>query len=189
MKYRISLIAASMLFIAGCDQQPGAVYPQRIDEARRALIGTELSPMMFGNLPSLSSGRADGASDVVWIVKAGNTEAFRFIAKLHDAGENATRVQVQIKGVTSGPLGNVEQRMAERSTIRNYYLAAMKEQVAAALERRPYDMVRVYAALGVAIVANMPAIIAQFDRAAEQHERKVRANIERAYRNEAGIRR
>lgn len=188
MRIGILLLVVSMLFVVGYDRQPGTVYLQRIDEARRALIGTELSPMMFGSLPSLSSGRADGTSDVVWIVRAGNTEAFRFIAKLRDAGENVTRVQVQIKGVTSGPLGNVEQRLAERSTIRNYYLAAMEEQVAAALEHRPHDLVRVYAALGVAIVANMPAIVAQFDRVAEQHERKVRANIERAYRNEAGIR-
>lgn len=188
MKYGIPFIAASMLFVAGCNQQPGILYPQPIDEARRILIGTELSPMVFGSLPSLSSGRAVGTSDVVWIVRAGNAEAFRFIATLRDAGENATRIQVQIKGVTGGPFGNVEQKLAERSTIKKFYLAAMEEQVAAALEGRAYDMARIYPALGVAAVANMPAILAQFDRAAEQHKRKVRANIERAYRNEAGIR-
>lgn len=188
MRISILLMAASMLLVAGCKQQPGTLYQQPMSEARRILIATEPPALVFGSLPSLSSGRAEGASDVVWIVRQGSVEVFRFIATLHDEGDSATRVQVRIQGVTSGRFGNVEQRLAEHSTIRKLYLAAMEEQVAAALERRPFEVSRVYPALGVATAANMPAIVAQFDRAAEQHKRKVRANIERAYRNEAGIR-
>jgi len=185
MRYGMFIGLISTLLVAGCNQQQGTVYRQPIEDARRILIATELSPAAFGALSYPVKARSDGASDIVWIVNRGSAEAFRFVASLRDAGKGATRVRVGIKGVTSGPLGNVEQRLAEHATIKKYLLTAMEEQVAAALERRSFNMARVYPAMGVATVANFGAIMAQFDRASEQHKRQSRANIEKAYRDEA----
>jgi hypothetical protein len=61
----------------------------------------------------------------------------------------------------------------------------MNERIASALERRPFEMSRIYPVMGVATLANINAIMAQFDRASEQYKRSSRANIEKAYRDEA----
>jgi len=65
----------------------------------------------------------------------------------------------------------------------------LEEQVAAALERRQFEMARVYPAMGMAAAANFGAIMTQFEKASQQNKRRSRANIEKAYREEAaGIR-
>jgi hypothetical protein len=156
-----------------------------MSEAKRILAQTDIPPIVFGTVAPASRTTTDGASDVVWIVSKKGAEIFRFVATLSDAGHGTTRVQLKIKGVTSGPSGNIEQRFSDYATIKKLYLTAMNERIASALEHRPFDIARIYPALGIATLANMSAIMAQFDRASEQYKRSSRANIEKAYRDEA----
>ncbi len=186
MRYgNLAFAVASTLIVAGCVQQQGAVYQRPIGEAKRMLARTDIPPLVFGTIPPASRTTTEGASDVVWIVSKKGAEVFRFVATLSDAGHGATRVQLKIKGVTSGPSGNVEQSLSDHATIKKLYLTAMTERIASALEQRPFDLARIYPALGIATLANMNAIVAQFDRASEQYKRSSRANIEKAYRDEA----
>lgn len=185
MRYGMPLIAAATMMLAACSEQAGTVYQQPVDEARRLLAATKLDPSAFGAIvASYAEAETDGASNVVWAVKDRGVEALRFVATLSEAGDTATRVQVEIRGTSP----KMTQQLDENATIRKYYLAAIEEQVASALERRPYQMAKVYPEMGVAAVANFGKIMANFDRASEQNKRQTRANIEKAYRDEAARR-
>ena len=72
-----------------------------------------------------------------------NAEIFRYIAHLREEDQRASRVDVELVGVQSGPAGNVEQRLSEHPEIRDMYLVAINEQIASALERRPFEILRV----------------------------------------------
>lgn len=103
MRYGIlSLAVASTLIVAGCIQQQGTVYQRPVGEAKSILAQTGLPPIVFGTVPPASRTTTEGASDIVWIVSRKGAEIFRFIATLSDAGHGTTRVQLKIKGVTSG---------------------------------------------------------------------------------------
>jgi len=108
----------------------------------------------------------------------------RFSAVLTADGDAATRVHVDIKGATSGPFGNVDARLSESSSIRTVYQQAMEERVAAALEKRPYDILKVMPAVTAAAFANIGAISGQMDAAAEEFRKRDQENIERAYAEE-----
>ena len=65
------------------------------------------------------------------------------------------------------------------------YLVAINERIASALERRPFEMARVYPTLGVATVANISSISASADAAAAASEKMDRETMQKAYRDEA----
>jgi hypothetical protein len=153
-------------------------------EAQRLLARTGLPPLVFGTEP-VSLTRADSGSNMVWIVRKDGAEVLRYVAILSPEGERSTRVTLTIRGATQGRFGNVEQRLAENSTIRDLYLTAMDERIASALERRRMNMGRIYRATAGATIANIGAINARMDRAAAGYRRRDRENIEKAYRDEA----
>ena len=59
-----------------------------------------------------------------------------------------------------------------------------KSGVAAALEKRPYDILKVMPAVAAATFANIGAISGQMDAAAEEFRKRDQENIERAYAEE-----
>ena len=185
MMYRNLAIAASVALVAACIQQGGAVFKVPIAEARQTLLATGLPPLVFGSEPPAFDVRADGASEIVWIARRDDAELFRYVAHLTEAGGGATRVRVELKGAQGGPAGDVEQKLSEKPEIRDMYLVAMNERVASALERRPFDMSRIYPAMTAATVANMGSLQSSVDQAAAASERQERENIEKAYRDEA----
>jgi hypothetical protein len=173
---------------AACSQQGGVVYQAPIAEARQTLVATGLPPLVFGSEEPPWQVR-DGGSEVAWIVSRNDVEIFRYVAHLEEAGPAATRVKVELKGAQSGPAGNVAQRLAEHPQIRDMYLVAINERIASALEHRRFEVTRVYPAMTAATMANIGALRASADEAAAASERQDRANIEKAYREEAAGRR
>jgi hypothetical protein len=190
MNHRTFIAVAAAAFMTACTQQAGTVYPVKIDEARRVLTSTCFPSVVFGSQAPDCEARAVGASEIAWIARQRGGEIFRYVAKLSDEGNGSTRVAVTLKGAESGPAGNVAQKLSENRAIRNLYVVAMQEQIASALERRQFDMSRIYPAMAAATAANMSSIRASVDEAHAASQKLAREAIQKAYRDEAaGVRR
>jgi hypothetical protein len=182
------LAIAAVILLTACAQPKGALYKLPIAEARQTLLATGLPPLVFGSEEPMWEVQ-DAGSDVIWIVKRDRAELFRYTAHLSEEDGGGTRVSVELKGAESGPAGNVAQRLAEKPEIRDMYVVAIKEQVAAALEHRDFNMARLYPAMTTATLANMGNLQASASEAAAASEAANRANIEKAYADEAAGRR
>jgi hypothetical protein len=153
-----------------------------IAQARQDLKKAELPPV-FGSQPLDAQVRDVGNSQVVWIVRRNGEELFSYFAELKAEGDGATRVKVRLEGA-QGRTENYAKKLAEKPKIRDMYIIAMEERVAATLERRPFEMARIYPAMSAAAVSNMGNLQSSVDQAAEASNREARQNIEKAYRNE-----
>src|SRR5436190_166621 len=166
----------------------GVLYRVPIAEARRDLAKAELPPLVFGS-QVLDTQVRNYDAQVVWIVSRQGEELFRYTAALKPEGDTATRVKVKIEGA-QGRTENYAQKLASKPQIRDMYVVAMEERVASTLERRSFEMARIYPAMSAAVVSNMGAIHASVDEAAAESNQLARINIEKAYRDEAtGVRR
>lgn len=181
------LVLAGILLLAACGAPRGGLYQVPLAEARQSLLATGLPPLVFGSVPPPWEVRSEG-SDVVWIVRQDGAELFRYIAHLSEEN-GATRVSVELMGARSGPAGNVAERLARRPEIRDLYMAAATEQIGSALEHRPFEMSRLYPKMTAATIGNMGALQASATAAADASEAEARANIEKAYADEAAGRR
>lgn len=187
MRLRSYLALAAMLLTAACAGR-GAVYQTPIAEARQTLLATGLPPLVFGS-EDPDWDVHDNGSDVTWIVRRDGGELFRYVAHLSEQGPSATRVSVELKGVTSGPGGDTAQRLADKPAIRRMYVAAVNERVASALEHRPFEMSRIYPAMTAAAASNLGALNASADQAAAASDRAARDAMAKAYADEAaGVR-
>ncbi|MBR0754617.1 hypothetical protein JQ604_20725 [Bradyrhizobium jicamae] len=160
----------------------GAVYRVPLAQVRQDLAKADIPPV-FGSTPLDVQARGIGDA-VVWTVRQGREEIFRYTADLKVEGDGATRVKVKMEGT-----GAYAKRLADKPLIRDMYLIAMEERVASTLEHREYDMTRVYPAMSAAVVSNMGNLQASADQAAAASERENRRNYEKAYRDEAAGRR
>jgi len=176
---------APLALIAGRAQTRGGVYAVPIGEARKVLADTGLPPLVFGSDEPDVAVRAEGPSRIVWILHEDGAEMMRYVALLSPNGEASTRIDLDLVGATAGPFRNTGERLRQNGTIRHLYLVAMEEQIASALEHRPFDTATILPATAAATAANIGRIGADMDRIAEADRRRERENIERAYREEA----
>ena len=165
---------------------PDHVYPLPMREAHRILEKTSLPPLVLGMPgPDFEIKAADPAR-IVWVIKRGKVEALNFVAELSAVSETATRVEIKIAAPGAGPAAaEMERRINEHLTIKQLYLIAMDEQVAAALEHRSFDMAKVAAPAAIAALANMPEMMQNLQRGIEADQKRVKSNIAKAYADEA----
>src|SRR5262249_38653426 len=152
-----------------------------LDKAKQTLIKTGLPPV-FGSAAVSAEVRTFKPLEVTWIVSDRGSEIMRYTATLSVAGENKTRIALDLKGAKSDRAGDVEKRFAENKSIRNLYLVAMGEKIASSIEGRPLDMSKVYPALAIAAAANMGNMQKSLDeavRASEELERDHARNMRR----------
>ncbi|WP_157087981.1 hypothetical protein [Bradyrhizobium jicamae] len=182
----VLLVGGISVYLVGIrPNAEGTVYRVPIAQARQDLTKADLPPFVFGSQPLDVQVRGSIDSQIAWIVRRNGEELFRYIAQLKAEGDAATRVKVKLEGA-----GKYAQKLSDKPEIRDMYLIAMEEQVAATLERRPFEMTRIYPAMSAATVANMGALRSSVDQAAAASEQAARKNIEKAYRDEAaGLRR
>jgi hypothetical protein len=176
---------APLALIAGRAQSWGGVYAVPVGEARKVLADTGLPPLVFGSDEPEVAVRADGPSRIVWILHRDGAEMMRYVASLSPDGDASTRISLDLVGATAGPFRGTAERLAQNGTIRRLYLVAMEEQIAAALEDRPFNRAAILPATAAATAANIGRLSADLDRIAEADRRRERENIERAYREEA----
>ncbi len=187
MNKLIALIAAITLIVGGViwwkiPRDPS--FPVPMAEAESILAGIEPPGEVYGSAPVTFEAVPKGPGRIDWTVKQDGEEVMRFLATLTPDGESATRVKLDLKGATAGPFGNVEQRMQERGSIARVYKMAMEERVAAALEKREYDILKIMPMVAVAALANSDAITGQFDAAEKAYNERDRESIEPAYEEE-----
>jgi hypothetical protein len=180
-----------LALIAGRAQTRGGVYAAPIGEARRVLAHTGLPPLVFGsNEPEFTvraegAVQADGAGRIVWILHEDGAEMMRYVASLSPDGGTSTRIDLDLVGATQGRFRDTGARLAQNGAIRHLYLVAMEERIASALEHRPFNTAAILPATAAATAANIGRIGSDIDRIAEADHRRERANIEKAYREEA----
>ena len=166
-------------------RKPEHVYPLSMREAHRILEKTGLPPMVLGMpAPTFEIQTADPAK-IVWAIKRGGA-ALNLVAELSPAGDASTRVEIKIAASGAGlAAAEMERRINEHLTIKQLYLIAMDEQVAAALERRNFDFSRITTPMMVATIANMPEMMQNLERGIEADHKRIKANIAKAYAEEA----
>ncbi len=183
----ILLALLPALLLTACSQERGAVYSVPLDRARKILSKTDLPPVFGSNAPGVEI-RASKPSEVTWIVSNNGSELMRYVATLSEAGKDRTRVELELKGAKGGAPGDVEKRFADNASVKNLYLVAMKEQVAAALEGRDLDMMKIYPALSVAALANMGNMRRSLDEAVKASEELERGHNKSARRRTGDVR-
>ena len=104
----------------------------------------------------------------------------RFVATLAPEGERRTSVDLMVQAPPK-----FEKRLDDNAAVRNFYLAAMREQVASTLEGRPFDLTHTYPHTQKAIAANIGNFAARAEAASEASRKRETENIERAYATEA----
>ena len=187
LAWALGLLLVAVVFLGqwAWKRYAGQVFDVPVQEAHRIMEQTGLPPEVLGSEEHPFEVQAKDPARIVWIVKEDGKDAMRFIADLSAAGENSTRVYVDVAGPVSGPMSYVAQRLSDNFTIRNLYVTAMEEQVAAALSHREFHLTAVYPAMALAIVANIGRLNDMDEQDSEATRKRYRDNIAKAYSDEA----
>lgn len=211
----LAFMAGLFLWGAGYLSPRYDSYNLPLAEVHDTLSRTPLPPVVFGSemdsgAPQFTSvfpttmkvemlpepGEDDGmprnfdidASDpnrIVWTLKREGNAVFSLIANLTAAGADATRVTVDLAAPEGDAGGEIAKRIGNYSTIKNMYVTAMKEQIAASLEGRDFNLSSVYPAMMAAATANMSELTSNLKRGIEADQKRQEDNIARAYEREA----
>jgi hypothetical protein len=137
----------------------GQVFGRPAAEVRGTLEGLGLPPHVFGSVPKKVKVLTPSRETMVWsIAEYENEEMMRYVVTVAAEGASATRVTVDVTGPTKGPFGDVAARMARNRAVRNLYVIAMKEQIAAALELRSFQTVKIVLPTVIAVLVNLTAL-------------------------------
>lgn len=190
-------------------------YSLPIAEVHDTLSRTPLPPVVFGSdadssIPQFTSaipmtmkvemlpepGEDDGmprnfdidASDptrVTWTLKREGNPVFSLTAHLTATGQSSTRITVDLTAPEGDAGGEIAERIAKYGTIKNMYVTAMKEQIAASLEGRDFNLSSIYPAMMAAAAANSTELVGNLQRGIEADQKRIENNIEEAYEREA----
>ena len=172
--------ALALLLLGACGRNQSIFAERPMSEVHGILAAADELPPVFGSdEPDLRMETADPKA-VAWVLSVKNEEIMRFVATLSPEGERKTAVEIAVQAPPKS-----EKWLNENAAVRDFYLAAMREQVASTLEARPFDLTRTYPQMQKAIRANIGNIAASAEAAAQADRKRARENIERAYAREA----
>jgi hypothetical protein len=135
------------------------VFGRPTAEVRNLLKEVGLPPHVFGSEPKTFKVLTPSPERMVWsIAEQGNEEMLRYVVTLTAEGARATRVRVDVTRPNGAPLGPVTANALQRRTVRNIYTVAMREQIAAALERRDFESYKIMFPTAIAVLVNMTAL-------------------------------
>lgn len=211
--WKLAVLGVIFLWAAGYFSSTSGVYDVSVAEAHATLARTPVPPVVFGSdvgsapafvtatrmkvelLPAPGEEEDQeernfsiNSSDprrIVWTLKRGGRPVLNLVAILEPAANNWTRIAVDIGPAGSDPGGKIANKLADNKTIKNLYVTAMREQIAAVLERRTFDMTSVYPAMMAAATANAGPLRKNMYRAIEADQKRTHDNIEKAYEREA----
>jgi len=170
----------TLLLLGACGRDRSIVAERPMSEVHGLLAAADELPPVFGSdEPDLRMETTDPKA-IAWVLSVKNDEIMRFVATLSPDGERRTEVDVSVQAPSK-----YEIRLKENAAVRDFYLAAMREQVASTLDDRPFDLTRTYPQLQKAVRANIGNIVASADASAEASRKREKENIQRAYAREA----
>lgn len=136
--------------------EQGQVFSRSRAEVRGALEGLDLPPLVFGSVPKKVKVLTPSPETMVWSITEHEDEELRYVVTLVAEGAGATRVMVDVTGPTKA-------QIARNRAIRNLYVIAMKEQIAAALEQRSFQTAKIVLPSAIAVLVNLTRISAWLD--------------------------
>ena len=148
-----------VLILAGC----GAVFRGQsfdvpVSEAEKILMRTEVPYDVLGSPDLRSKVIEKSPTTLVWKVTLDGSEFMQFTAEVTPNTPESTRVVVSLNGPSGGKYAAMEKTLNDNVTVKNLYLAAMEEEVAAALEKRDFDMMKLTPHIMAAAGANLGTI-------------------------------
>ena len=171
----LAAIGAALL-LSGCGAASlGQTFDITAAEAKQILKRTEVPYDVLGNNDLRSHVIEKSPTSLVWKVTLEGAEYLQFTADLSSADPASTQVVVSVKGPASGRYAKMEKALNDNVTVKNLYLAAMEEEIAAALEKRDFDIMKITPQLLAATGANLGAISDRFDPPTQPSEKKARA--------------
>jgi hypothetical protein len=177
----IRLLAVGLCaLVAACTPETGKVFDVSSDKAKRMLRSSDLPPVVFGR-HARDFRVITRDNQVIWILEARGDELMRFVADLTPVTANSTRIRVSLVGATRGPHSAVAQRIEKHPEVAKLYIVAMREQIEATLEDRPFILAKVYPAMRTAMTKNSAALHESAMRTIEADRKRAEDNIARAY--------
>ena len=163
----------------------GSTFEVSISDAKKALAKMDPPPAVFGSGHHDFNFESPEPTKIVWTIKESGSAVMRFTADLAAVTDHSTRIKVSVSGPADGPNQQVGKRLEQYPTVRHLYIVAMEEQIAASIENRSFSFLVIVVPTAVAVLANMGALSSQMDGVAENSRNTERANIAKAYANEA----
>jgi hypothetical protein len=170
-------VGVYLLVPASSVAETDRTYPLSMQEAAARLAMASPPDFVFGTYGADVS-REEAPGRIVWHVSVQNRQILRYVLTLEASGEAATRVRLSIEDAERNFQPTGKDDKVDRPSIRAMYLTAMDEEVSASLERRSYNMSRIYLATMRAAFANMAGLNAQFDHAAAASHKREAAGRE-----------
>lgn len=173
------MILTSALLLSACgDLSPGESFDIPASEAKEILLQTEAPYDVLGNSDLRSQVYEKSATTLVWTVMLGESEFMHFTAEVTPNSPTSTHVTVSLGGPAGGKYAGLEKALNDNLTVKNLYLAAMEEEVAAALEKRDFDIMKITPQLLAATGANLGGIMDRFDQVGQPGEGETLADKE-----------
>lgn len=174
------LTALAALLLAACGSNVRS-YDLPLAELKQRVSEVETSSIMLQSR-GVSTDRIVEDDKVSWKVSWNGTEVLRIIAAMAATGDSSSTLALTLE-----PSARMKAQQAKNpdgvESIKNLYLIAQDEQIAAHLEHRSLDMGRIMAATMRATMANSQHIFGDPDRSVEASQAEDRANVDAAYAN------
>jgi hypothetical protein len=174
-----------LLWRAGFFSSDTLAFALPASEVQDRLSHAGLPPLVFGERPPDFEVQAQ-PGQVNWLILEDGSETMRYVADIRPTDATHSEVHVGLQGVSAGRFGDVDARIRGDRSLRNLYVTAMKEQVRAVLDNRPFRYTAINYAGVVATGAHLRQISRWMDDAAEAQHKRERENVEKAYRD-AGV--
>lgn len=153
-----------VLILSGCgDAFRGQSFDVPVSEAREILKRTEVPYDVLGSPDLRSTVIEKSPTTLVWKVTLDGSEFMQFTAEVTPNNPKSTHVVVSLNGPSGGKYAAMEKTLNDNVTVKNLYLAAMEEEVAAALEKRDFDMMKLTPQIMAAAGANLGTITKRLD--------------------------
>ena len=166
----LATVAAMVVFTYWPEH--GQVFDRTPAEVRSTLAGLDLPPHVFGSVPKKVKVLTPSPGTMVWSITENESEEMRYVVTLTAQGAGATRVKVDVTGRTGTPIADVASYSVRTRAVRNIYVIAMKEQIAAALEQRDFQTAKIMLPTAIAVLVNMTYISAWLEDAGNSPPRR-----------------
>ena len=136
------------------------VFDRPPAEVRSLLKEIGLPPHVFGSVERTLTVLTPSPEKMVWSITEPGEEELRYVVTLTAQGPSSTRVGLDFMRASGVPIGPPTANFLQRRTVRNVYINAMQEHIAASLERREFQMYKIMVPTGIAVLINFSALMA-----------------------------
>lgn len=161
----------AVLILTGCGASPGQTFDIRASEAKQILIQTEVLYDVLGSSELRSSVVEKNSTELEWKATLAGAKYLQFAADLTSIDPKSTCVSVSVQSAANGRYAKMGQALNDNITVKYLHLAAMEEEIAAALQKRDFDMIKISPQVLSATGANLGAISDRFDHPTQPSEK------------------